>query len=75
MAPRRTSGSWSSSSSYTCPDAFSGEIDKANLAYYIVFLIMFIGISFAMCFVYKRSSAGKKLIGPVYILSLVFAIV
>ncbi|USP75269.1 uncharacterized protein yc1106_02543 [Curvularia clavata] len=77
MAPRRSSGGGyhGGSSSNTCPGAFSYWTSQANLAYYILFLIMYIGISFGLCIVRKRSGPGKRLIGVVYIFALLFAII
>ncbi|KAF2027895.1 hypothetical protein EK21DRAFT_70981 [Setomelanomma holmii] len=73
MAPRRggSSGSSSGGSISSCPGAFSTTIEQVYFASDVLFLAIFFGITIALCS-FRKSGAGKKLIGVPYIIALVF---
>lgn len=71
MAPKRSSGGGVGDlMGNMCSGAFSDWTSKVNLAYYIFFIIVFLGISSTLHDFRKRSAAGKKLAGPVCMLAL-----
>jgi hypothetical protein len=64
MAPRRGSGGGSSGySSSTCPYAFQEAITIAPFANDVIFFVVFLGITIALCVLRKKGAAGKGLLG------------
>jgi hypothetical protein len=72
MAPRRgSSGSSSGSSTSSCPDAFGTTADQASFANDVIFFVIVLGITIALCIIRKKS-AGKELLGLPFIGCLFF---
>ncbi|KAJ4375161.1 hypothetical protein N0V83_002245 [Neocucurbitaria cava] len=70
MAPRRGGGSGGGGSISTCPGAFSETYSQVNLANIVLFFVITLGISIALCSIRKKSGAGKKILGIPYIIAL-----
>jgi len=75
MAPKggKSSGGGGSYSTSSCPNAFQGENHAISffVAYCIFFLVPLFTL-IAMARIRKRHPGAKRLLGPVYIISLVF---
>lgn len=69
MAPRRAGG-YGSGGYSLCAGLFTSYWDQVSLGYSIVFIIIYIGISIALCCVRKRDNQGRKLIGLAYVAAL-----
>jgi hypothetical protein len=74
MAPRRTSGGGSGYSTASCPDAYTTTNAQSGLAYYALFLVLFMGVFVLTFFIRKKNSAGKKLIGIPFFIALLLQV-
>jgi hypothetical protein len=76
MAPKGgKSGGGGSFSSSSCPDAFQGDFGNVNISYFVANCVFFLVPLFtliAMGKIRKRHPGAKRLLGPIYITSLVF---
>lgn len=75
MAPRRGGGGGGGYSSFSCPDAYSTPYRQAALAYYVLFMVLFIGIFVSVFFVRRRSGVGKKVIGVPFVIAVFLEVV
>lgn len=87
MAPKRGGGGSSSSGSgggfdTSCPDPFGDSAYSSSLygwttvayfALYCVFFFFYTILAISLCCVRKRHGTAKRLVGPIYILSVVFS--
>ena len=87
MAPRRGGGGGGGGgggSNIHCDDPFGvsqyGNLSNyrnaaiANFASYCLFFLITLGITIALCSVWKRNRNGKRLAGPFYIVSLAISL-
>lgn len=78
MAPRRGGGGGgggSSSISASCPGAFQDTIYSTPIPYFVgycLFFVVFLIIMIAWAKVKKRHTNARKLVGPIYGVSLLF---
>jgi hypothetical protein len=70
MAPRRSSSGSSVYSTVSCSDAYTTPYRRAALAYYVLFLVLFMGLFVSSFFIRRRSGVGKKLIGVPFVIAL-----
>jgi hypothetical protein len=70
MAPRRTSGGSSRYSTTSCPNAYITTDAQIAIAYYVLFLVLFMGVFILTFFIRKKPGAGKKLIGIPFVIAL-----
>jgi hypothetical protein len=71
MVPRRAGAGYSTPA---CSDAYTTSYAQAGLAYYVIYLVLFIGIFVATFFIRRRADAGKKLIGVPFVVALFFQV-